>query len=337
MKQALWAMMAAFVVLAPGACAHVEPASYDAALGAYAVEAPAPGAVRDEARGRDVLTQIYAPAGAGPFPAIVFSHGFGGDHRQFENTARFWASHGYVVLVPTHADSIRHGVWDERDLQVARAYILGVQGGAIGSETRAAFLELLNRSAHIEGRAADIALMARALRAPGLIDERVRARVDSARIGLAGHSYGAYTALVLAGAALERDGRTLSLADPAFSAFLIVSGQGPGRMSLTETSFEPITAPMMTVTATRDFGADGETPDWRLSPFRTSAPGGKYALMIDGLGHRDFDGPLGDGSDPLKVLGLAFWDAHLRGAGAAEAFLIARAGAAQPGAHFSIR
>ncbi len=337
MSRILSYSIAAFVLSLAGAvaCAQVpgKPiASYSAVLGPYAVEAPEPVAIRDETRSRDVLTQIYAPIGPGPFPVIVFSHGFGGSYRQFANTARFWASYGYLVLTPTHADSILYGDLDERDVQVARAYLQGVRSGALESGARAAFLDLLERPAHIENRAGDLALIVRALGEPGSIEESVRARADLARLGLAGHSYGAYTALVVAGATLERDGRAISFANPAFSAFLAVSAQGPGRMSLTPGSFDSVAAPTMNVTATRDRGADGESPDWRLSSFWRGPPEGKYALMLEGLGHGDFDGELGDASDPLKALSLAFWDAHLRGVEPAQAYLIARASEPQSGA-----
>ena len=44
-----------------------------------------------------------------------------------------------------------------------------------------------------------------------------------------------------------------------FSGFLSMSGQGPGRMWLTDASFKTIVKPFMATTGTRDFGADGET------------------------------------------------------------------------------
>jgi len=43
--------------------------------------------------------------GQGPFPIVLFSHGFRADHTQFTDRAEELASHGYVVLSPNHYDS----------------------------------------------------------------------------------------------------------------------------------------------------------------------------------------------------------------------------------------
>jgi dienelactone hydrolase len=50
---------------------------------------------------RTLVTDIYIPAGSGPYPLIVHAHGAGGDARKFTKIAGAWARHGYVVAVPT--------------------------------------------------------------------------------------------------------------------------------------------------------------------------------------------------------------------------------------------
>lgn len=50
---------------------------------------------------RTLTTDIYIPAGEGPFPLILHAHGAGGDARKFTVLAGAWARHGYVVAVPT--------------------------------------------------------------------------------------------------------------------------------------------------------------------------------------------------------------------------------------------
>jgi len=50
---------------------------------------------------RTLATDIYIPAGDGPFPLILHAHGAGGDARKFTVLAGAWARHGYVVAVPT--------------------------------------------------------------------------------------------------------------------------------------------------------------------------------------------------------------------------------------------
>ena len=51
-----------------------------------------------------------------------------------------------------------------------------------------------------------------------------------------------------------------------------MSGQGPGRMN--DDSFKGIVKPYMATTGTRDFGAAGETPPWRLKPYDLCPPAG---------------------------------------------------------------
>jgi len=60
---------------------------------------PDPGHARS-APTRTLVTDIYIPAGAGPYPLIVHAHGSAGDARKFTELAGAWARHGYVVAIP---------------------------------------------------------------------------------------------------------------------------------------------------------------------------------------------------------------------------------------------
>ena len=51
--------------------------------------------------GRDLPTEVYVPAGTGPFPLIAFSHGWAGHPRKFTQLFQAWAEAGYVVAAPT--------------------------------------------------------------------------------------------------------------------------------------------------------------------------------------------------------------------------------------------
>jgi pimeloyl-ACP methyl ester carboxylesterase len=163
------------------------------------------------------------------------------------------------------------------------------------------------------------------------LDERIVDRADMSRLGIAGHSYGAYTATVIAGARLERD--SIAAADPAlrrFSAAIAISGQGAGRKSLADKSFESVRMPLFGITGTKDVGAAGETPDWRLQSFRDSPPGDKFAAVVNGFGHTDFDSPAGEPTrgavgEELRGLQLAFWDGYLKDSSSRRATLAARA------------
>ena len=49
---------------------------------------------------RTIETTIYTPDAGGPYPLVVFSHGFNGHPRKFTELADAWARAGYVVAVP---------------------------------------------------------------------------------------------------------------------------------------------------------------------------------------------------------------------------------------------
>jgi dienelactone hydrolase len=295
-------------------------------------------ALVDPARGRKILTRVYAPAEPGRYPAIVFSHGFSSDRGSFANTARRWAEHGYVVLHPTHADSINHpgDTIDPREAAIIRRFIAGRATG-IDAETRKTFVRVLDNPFYLDSRLADVAFLVRALRGEGLLDQRIVARVDASRLGMAGHSYGAYTTLVVAGAKLERD--SAAAKDPllaGFKAALAISGQGAGRMFLVDRSFASIHMPLFAITGTKDAGAAGETPTWRQQAFRDSPPGEKFSAVVDAFGHTDFDPPLDDAArgakaEALRIMQLDFWAAFLRDRSDSREALMARTRASQAG------
>lgn len=265
--------------------------------------------------GRQIATRAYYPAKPGRYPTIIFSHGFGGSLVTFGNTGKIWASHGYVVLHPTHSDSLASPdpAVPADEAAVMRRY--RGQRGAVDPATRQAFVKVLDNPFFIASRLRDVGALMAALKDPpeavaAGLDPTMLARTDTGKIGMCGHSFGAYTTLVVAGAKLSPP--SAAPIPTGFSGFMSMSGQGPGRMGLHDDSFGGVTKPMMATTGTRDFGAAGETPPWRLKPYDLAAPGRKYAVVVDGFRHMDFDPAV---SDPefgvrgaaLRKLQLEFW------------------------------
>jgi pimeloyl-ACP methyl ester carboxylesterase len=181
----------------------------------------------------------------------------------------------------------------------------------------------------IDSRLRDVSYLLHALKDPKAgLDPAVLARADTARIGMSGHSFGGYTTLVAAGSALTPP--VPAPVPTGFSGFICMSGQGPGRMALNESSFKGIVKPFMATTGTRDFGAAGETPPWRLKGFDLSPPGRKYAVVVQGFRHSDFDPPPGDAEmgargAELRKLHLQFWASTLHADKTAEAALATEA------------
>ena len=183
----------------------------------------------------------------------------------------FWASHGYVVVAPTHADSIR--LRRERGEIVNPGELLRRPAGgdplALSNRTRDVRF-LLDSLDALEGKVPNL-----------------KRRIDRKALGMSGHSMGAMTAQLLAGVRSVGRGEAADVADPRPAAFLLLSPQGRGT-GLSETSWEGVKRPLMVMTGTHDRGRRGQPPEWRIDPFTLSPPGDKYLVFIQDAYHMSF-------------------------------------------------
>ena len=96
-------MVALAVMVAPAAApsASTEPAftSWQQTL-VDASRPTGPSGQPPAAPERTLVTDVYRPAGKGPFPLIVFAHGWNGHPEKFSQLFGAWASAGYVVAAP---------------------------------------------------------------------------------------------------------------------------------------------------------------------------------------------------------------------------------------------
>ncbi len=155
----------------------------------------------DPARGRAVPVKLFWPDAArtGKVPLVVFSHGIGSARDGYTYLGRYWAKHGIASLHVQHIGSDR-ALW---------------QGNPFG---------LVSRFQRAAGEAEAVARV----RDQRFALDRVLAgewgaHVDRARIVAAGHSYGANTTLMAAGARVVRGGKTIDLHDTRFSAAIVIS------------------------------------------------------------------------------------------------------------------
>ena len=252
--------------------------------------------LHDAARNKDLPIKIYYPQGAGPFPIIVFSHGAWGSKDGYFALGQYWASHGYVSIHPSHADSRKDAGF------------------------RGSLRDTINDPQAWQDRPKDISFVLDSLLT---IEEKapvLRGKLDRTRIGVGGHSFGAYTAEAVAGATVTMPGKAqVSFADKRVRAFVVMSPQGTGEMGLTDHSWDNIRVPMFLMYGTRDFGTQRRTPNWRSQPFYYSPPGDKFDMVLEGATHFTFVGPMREGAaiKPLfqcvEMYSQAFWDAYLKG------------------------
>jgi predicted dienelactone hydrolase len=262
--------------------------------------------LRDEKRGREIECRVYSPRTGERLPLIIFSHGFGGDRTAFAAISQHVAEHGFVIVHPSHVDGFgRSG--SQEGVRGFRGLLRGESGGLVRQ---------LEDPAKIEGRISDIKCI---LDSVSQLENRIPAlngRIDSSRIGVGGHSYGAYTAMLIGGVTVDLDGKAaVSFGDPRVRCILPVSGQGIGQQGLTEESWAKLKLPMLTITGSRDQGAGGQKPDWKKDPYKFSPPGDKYLVFIDGANHFSFGGFGGRETDVTRIVkaaSLAFWKAYLK-------------------------
>ena len=253
--------------------------------------------LHDGKRNNDIECRVWFPTTGEKLPLIVFSHGFGADRTAFSPIARHWAEHGYVVIAPSHLDGY------------------GKSKGK-GDPLPAGGLPALMKNAalKVESRVGDIAFVLDSIDQIESRSPSLRQRIDVSRIGVAGHSLGAYTSMLIGGVTADiGDQKARSFRDPRVRCILPISGQGTGQQGLTKSSWSALSIPMLTITGSLDRGAGGQGPEWKREPFELSPPGDKFLVFIEGANHVSFGGARPGGiTDVVEASTLAFWDAYLK-------------------------
>ncbi|WP_416760799.1 alpha/beta hydrolase family protein [Roseateles sp. So40a] len=168
----------------------------------------------DPARDRAVPVRVYWPSGAAPaagWPVVVFSHGMGGSRRGYSYLGSYWAAHGVVAMHVQHIGSDRR-LW----------------AGGFGWSNSLTLVRRLQQAAQ-PGEAIERTQDVR-FALDQLLAGPLAARLDTTRLAIAGHSYGANTSLLLAGAQVPAASGMLgagaplpAMADARFRAAILIS------------------------------------------------------------------------------------------------------------------
>lgn len=236
----------------------------------------------DASRGRAVPVRLYWPesASAGaPVPLVVFSHGIGGSRRGYSYLGAFWASQGIAALHVQHVGSDR-SLWSGNPLQ-----LVGRLQGAAQED------EALNRVRDVRF-ALDQVLAG---------DHGALIRRDA--IIAAGHSYGANTTLLLAGAQVQRQGQALDLAEPRLRAAIVISAPPFYGEPDPQRILAGVRVPTLHVTATEDViripGYYSPASD-RLQVFEATGGPSKALAVFKGGSHSIFTDRSGTGGVELN-------------------------------------
>ena len=286
--------------------------AYKLAIGPHIVEDIETLILHDNERDKDLELRIYYPKEVGIYPVIIFSHGNGGSKDSFSEIGRFWASHGYCIIHPTHSDSVK--LWRRH--------------GGQGNSGKWAALSITDHK-RWSSRPRDVSFVIDSLK---IIEEKrpvLKGKMDHKQIGVAGHSFGAHTAQLIIGAtmAISEEAKLQSYADKRVKAAVVISAQGRGQVGMRKHSWDKLTRPMLYVTGTHDKFPVGQLKmDWRIEPYIFSPPGDKYLLLIDGMGHglkRSSQHYMGlpEPFEYIKIAMIAFCDAYLKNDEKAKTYL----------------
>lgn len=149
-----------------------------------------------------------------PVPLVVFSHGLGGSRVGYSYLGRHWANAGLASLHTQHVGSDNH-VWRGNPLFLLQR----LQTAALAPEALARVIDVRFALDHILGSE----------QAP---------LIDADKIAVAGHSYGANTAMLVAGARVNAGPADVGeLMDSRIRAAILISappltGQGPAQEAL---------------------------------------------------------------------------------------------------------
>ena len=253
----------------------------------------------DASRARAVPVRLYWPRAVAAAPArvplVLFSHGIGGSRRGYSYLGQHWASNGVASLHLQHIGSDRT-VWFGNPL------------GMLGRLQDAA------QDGEAVARAQDLRFALDQVLAPG---SEFAPRIDAERIAAAGHSYGANTVLLAAGARLQRQGRLIDLREPRLQAAIVLSAPPFYGEPDAAAILAPVTLPTLHVTASGDViripgyysGADD-----RVAIFEATGSAAKTLAVFEGGSHSMFTDRAGTGGNELnpqvkaatKDLSLAF-------------------------------
>jgi len=249
-----------------------------------------PDLVDTSRNNRPVPLKVYYPAKGKNFPLVVFSHGSGGYWDSYIYMVQHLVSHGYVVICPQHKFS---------DNEQVRFY-MSSKGG------RLRYLEAIFKTTRdpraMLGRPKDISFAINQAIRWNNEHKQLQGKININKIGVMGHSYGAYTTLTACGAQPILDymnppvnpgsGLVEGFNDSRITFGLTLSPQPPGGTYFNKDSYKTIHCPIVGISGSSDYWKTFDdkkmAPEKRWQFWELLPEGNNYFLWLENASHFSF-------------------------------------------------
>lgn len=211
--------------------------------------------------GAQTPLRVYAPGGPGCAPLALISPGAGGSEDGYSFLAKALRDDGWRAIVIGHRESGSASL--RSDMREAGGIKKGLQ-------------QLVNDPKAYQARLMDIAA---ALKWAGT-------SCKAPYVALLGHSMGARTVMVEAGA---KNKLGVTSGRDRFDAYVAMSPDGPDAM-FPEHAWSVIRKPVLVLTGTRDKSMSTSGYESRTIPYEDMPSGCKWLGVIDGATHLNFAG-----------------------------------------------
>jgi predicted dienelactone hydrolase len=264
---------------------------------------------------RKVPIKVHLPEVRELCPIVVISHGAGGDWDTHFAQAQHLASHGYAVLCLEHVGSnlerMKQGLRFMKNLN-----------------------EMIRDSSEVLGRPKDFSFALDCAAEWNRSHAKLRGRLDLQHTGVMGHSFGAFTTMVVCGmrpaldwiTPREEPGKGLGpdLQDRRVKCGVALSPQGADEPFFIRESFASLKVPLLGISGTEDRQQGGLPASNRRDAFKLWPEGAHRFVWLTNARHLDFTDSTGSSrhamSSPtredvqpiVRTATLLFFNANLK-------------------------